>query len=180
LIRDHITFIKDIVEGKLTRADGTKPFAGKFFELYPKAGRIIESAPCAALRHMPGTTESDGTFRRFEQTEGENIRYRQLYKIDATYQIDLYSRDIYDFYSDDGSDLLNQLVEAIAAVQNIVGASGNNIEVSLGTHGYFDDETLVIDNVYKAYCRISFGDGAYRKQTVTRLPSNFSISGEKQ
>lgn len=171
MISDHITYLKSIVEDKLVRADGTTPFKGKFFELYPQASKIKEMAPCAALRHLPGGSENDGTLRRTEVTTETVTRIRQLYKTGSSYQVDLYSRNIYDFFSSDGSDLLSLLIDKLAQCESIIGADGNRIDISLGAFGFFDDESLIVDNVYKAFCRVTFDDGVYKKETVAKLPT---------
>lgn len=180
MIIDHITYLKQVIEGQLRGRNGITPFAGKFFEIYPKPSTIVKSAPCAALRHLTGKTSFHGGFDRTVSGINEIRRYRRINDVDASYQVDMYSKDIYDFIERDGTyvGLLNQFINYCAVNRSFVGLDGSRITVEPGPFGVIDDEAIIVDGVYKAYCRIAFSDGIYAADSAQKMPSgieNFNI-----
>ena len=184
MIVHQIKYFKNIIEERITGRDGTgTPLAGRFYEIYPSPSVIKRSLPCACLRHLPGKTSFAGGFDRTEQSENEILKIRKIHETESNWQIDFYSKDIYDFIEADESytSWSNQFIRLISELYRITDLKGNAIEFEPGTFGLIDDEEIIVDGIYKAYCQVKAVDGIYSIEAVTSLPEsedNFIISEE--
>ncbi|TAL31585.1 MAG: hypothetical protein EPN93_17470 [Spirochaetes bacterium] len=181
MIADHIKYLKSLIETKITMRDGTgSPLAARFFEVYPDAATISKSLPCAALRHLPGKNSFHGGYDRSVKSGDEIAKVRKLYDAESLYQVDFYSKDVYDFIERDGTYLgyLNQFVKLLVDEPRFPAADGSYIESEPGAFGVIDDETLITDGIKMAYCRVLVHDGVYKSETVPAMPGdieNFHI-----
>jgi len=175
MIADHIRYLKQIVEERIAGRDGSgTPLAGKFFELYPKAADVAKSVPCAALRYLPGRASFHGGYDRSSLSGDTITKGRRLYDAESVYQVDFYSRDIYDFIENDGSykGFLSQFVDQVAGCRRFAATDGSHIGIDVGQFGVLDDEELILDGLYMAFCRVTVFDGVYKTETATALPAD--------
>lgn len=184
MIVHQIKYFKNLVEERITGRDGTgNPLSGRFFEIYPTPASIKRLLPCACLRHLPGKPSFAGGFDRTELSGNEIRKIRKTYEAESNWQIDFFSKDIYDFIEADESytGWLNQFLKLVSELYRITDPQGNAIEFEPGTFGLIDDEEIIVDGIYKAYCQVKAVDGIYSIETVTVLPvseDNFIISEE--
>jgi len=172
MIADHIKYLKQLIENNITARTGTAhPLNKKFFEIYPKPGKLKQQMPCAALRHLPGKTKKNGSWDSSSVTASVITNTKKLYDRIPVYQVDFFSTDIYDFIEKDNTytGFLNQFIELVANNESFTAADGRLIGVECGPSGVIDDHSLIVDNVYKAYCQVKFEDGIYKDITVPRI-----------
>lgn len=172
VIMDHIKYLKTAIETLIVGRDGTShPLSGRFLELYPKPAEIKQLCPCAALSHRPGKSTKNGSYNdRMVDTDGITL-VKTLYDVDAVYQVDFFSTDIYDFLEKTASytGMHKQLVNLIANNDSYAAASdGRTISVLCGPHGIIDTG-IVEEGVYKAFCQVTFKDGIYSSIKVPRI-----------
>jgi hypothetical protein len=175
MIVHQIKYFKNLIEERITGRDGTgTPLAGRFFEIYPSPSVIKRSLPCACLRHLPGKTSFSGGFDRTEQSGNEIRKIRKIHEAESGWQIDFYSKDIYDFIEADETytGCLNQFLKHLSELYRVTDPKGNAIEFESGTFGVIDDEEMIVDGIYKAYCQVKAVDGIYSIETVAALPGN--------
>lgn len=108
---------------------------------------------------------------------------RKTHEVESTWQIDFYSKDIYDFLERDETytGFLNQFIQLVTEFYRATDPAGNAIEFEPGTCGVIDDENVIVDGIYMAYCRVKAIDGIYSVGTVPALPGgedNIIISEE--
>lgn len=168
--RSHIIKLKEIVE---TLGGSPSPYFGKFFETYPAASVIKQSAPCAALREISSSDTEDRTIDRYQDSLTIREKVRKLYETETVYQIDLYNRDIYAFVNKEETAECHQheLARRIAQIDRYLDENGHAVEVVLRGDGSITDGSLIIENTYKGYCRVSFKDGIYSKEQTPLLPT---------
>ncbi len=172
MIRDHILFLKSLVEDNIKSRDGlATPLKEKFYEVYPKSSTILKSAPCAALSHRSGRTKKNGSLDGSVTGATEITRTKKLYDSEPLYQVDLYSRDIYDFIEKDETytGFLKQLVQLIANNDSFIAADGRSIGIECGMNGIISDHSLIVDGVCKAFCQVRFIDGIYQDTAVPKI-----------
>lgn len=170
MISDHIKYLKTVVEQNIVKGI-EHVFANKFFEVYPPASTIIKSVPCACLRYLRQMPKKNGTMDGKSADETTVTKVRKLYDLPCPYQVDFYSKDIFDFVSKDDISLgwLDQLSGYVAEHPNLTGANRQNISVECGPQGIIDDENLILDGIYKGFCQVQFGDGIYNYKTIPRI-----------
>ncbi len=182
MIVDHIKYLKTAVEGNIRDRAGTGfPLAKKFLEIYPKPATIVKSVPCAAAKYIPmGTPKVSGMWDRRSATETQVTKVRRMYDTKSTYQVDIFSNDIYDFYERDGTykGFLSQLVDYVGLNQFVANPGGDGIRIECGVHGIIDDEDLIVDGVYKAFCQVIFSDGIYKTTVAPRITGVNLSEGE--
>jgi hypothetical protein len=184
MIVHQIKYFKNIIEERITGRDGISiPLSGKFFEINPSFATIKRSLPCASLKPLTGKTNFAGGFDRTEQNGSTVNKIRKIYEAESNWQIDFYSKDIYDFIEADESytGWLNQFIKLLTQFYRVTDPQGNAIEFEPGTFGVIDDESVIVDGIYMAYCQVKAVDGIYSTETVAALPGsedNFIISEE--
>ena len=184
MIVHQLKYFKDLIENRITGRDGSSvPRSGKFFEVYPSPAVIKRTLPCACLKPVSGRASSAGGFDRVEISGNLINRVRKTHEAESTWQIDFYSKDIYDFIERDKTytGFLNQFIQLVAKFYRITDPKGNAIEFEPGTFGLIDDEDVIVDGIYMAYCQVKAVDGIYSVESVPALPGdadNIIISEE--
>ena len=175
MIVHQVKYFKRLIEEMITSRDGlSNPLNKKFFEVYPKFASIKQSAPCCCLRQQSSSTEFFGGYDRTKQSGNMIHRVRKIYEDKSSWQIDFFSKNIYDFIEADESYIgfLNQFVKLITDHYRIVDPKGNAIEFELGSFGIIDDESTIIDGIYMAYCQVKAVDGIYYSESIPALPGD--------
>ncbi len=98
---------------------------------------------------------------------GDTItKVRRLYDAESVYQVDFYSRDIYDFIENDGSykGFLSQFVDQVAGCRRFAATTEAISGIDVGPFGVLDDEELILDGLYMAFCRVTVFDGVYKTE----------------
>lgn len=184
MIVHQVKYFKNLIEERITGRDGLgAPLAMKFFEVPPSLALLKQNLPCACLNHLPGRTSFFGGFDRVEKGGDGINRTRKIYEAESNWQIDFYSRDIYDLIEKDESytGWLNQFIRLVMQHYRTTDPSGNAIEFEPGTFGIIDDESIIDDGIYMAYCQVKAVDGIYTIESVPALPEsedNIIISEE--
>ncbi|MCL2154045.1 MAG: hypothetical protein FWH53_00115 [Leptospirales bacterium] len=182
MIVHQIKYFKKLIEKMITSRDGaSNPLNKSFFEVYPKSATIKQVLPCACLRQQSGSTSFYGGFDRIEQNNNMIHRIRKIYEAETSWQIDFFSKDIYDFIEADESytGFMNQFVKLVTEHYRIVDPRGNAIEFEPGSFGIIDDESIIVDGIYMAYCQVKAIDGIYSSESFPELPggeNNYIIS----
>lgn len=172
MISDHIKYLKLLIEESITGRDGSgTPLNRKLFEIYPLPSTIGNSVPCSAIRYRPGKSKRTGVFERVDVEQTEITKIKQLYEMTHLYQVDMFSKDIYDFIEKDETYVgyYNQLINLIADNPFFLGENGKSIGVTCIACGILDDEKLIVDGIYKTFCQVQFLDGVYRDIVVPRI-----------
>lgn len=170
---DHIKYLKDAVESSLKDKNGNCVFDKKFYEIYPKAESFKSIVPCAALREFPVKNRKVDSYHTSSSSDTEVSKVRLLVEQKHSYQIDLYScnayehiRDLWDLNS--VKPFAEQLSEIIVHNQYFNGYDGRRISVECTSSGFIGDEAIV-NNIYMSYVRVTFTDGIYSSESVTKI-----------
>ncbi len=170
---DHILYFKNLVEELIVDGSGNNLFQGKFYEIAPTADSFPRIVPCAVLNDFPAVAKKIALYSSSKNLETEVVKTRQLYEYKFTYQVDFYSRNVYEHIRDvTSSDALepfcDQLVNLVASNEVFFGQDGRDIRAECGAFGSADRD-LIVDNIYMSFVKIVVTDGVYSDTAVPKI-----------